>query len=236
MITTNAWINLCKPPKISSAKAVAIIKRASKAKKVGHGGTLDPLAYGVLPVAIGKATKTSNQWMDEKKRYRFEVKWGEFRDSDDADGQITQTIDKKPTKEEIIDILPHFIGKLQQQPSKFSAIKINGKRAYKLARQNAKFTMPIREISIYLIKFVSCDADFAEFEVECSKGTYIRSLARAMAEKLNAAGYVSKLCRMKVGDFSHENSISLDLLKQGITYLGDDFLDRIDRSISIKEI
>lgn len=236
MSSKNLWLNAYKFPKISSAKAVAIVKRASKAKKVGHGGTLDPLAYGVLPIAIGKATKTSNQWMEEKKRYRFQIKWGEFRDSDDEDGKITHIIDKRPTKEEIIDILPQFIGKLRQQPSKFSAIKINGKRAYKLARQSIEFAMPIREISIYSIKLASCDTSYAEFEAECSKGTYIRSLARAIAEKLDAAGYVSKLCRTKVGDFLLENSISLDLLKQGITYLGDDFLNQIESSISKREI
>ena len=218
--TDPLWINLDKPAGITSARAVAIIKRVTGAKKVGHGGTLDPFATGILPIALNKATKSSQKLMDAKKKYYFEISWGEFRDSDDIDGKVTDTNHKIPETGEIIDVLPKFIGKIFQTPSKFSAIKINGKRAYDLARKDVAFRMPPREVEIYSLKLIENNPKIGKFEVTCSKGTYVRSLARAICENMSAAGYVSKLTRLQVGNFLHKNTIPLDLLKLMVTYGG----------------
>jgi tRNA pseudouridine55 synthase len=216
--TSSFWINLDKPANITSAKAVAIVKRFTKAKKVGHGGTLDPFATGILPIAVNKATKTSQQIMDASKKYYFEISWGEFRDTDDIEGKVTETSEKRPTNNEIFAILPKFIGKITQTPSKFSAIKINGQRAYDLARKNIEFEIKPREIEIFSLKFLENNEKIAKFEVECSKGTYIRSLARDLSKELGSSGYVSKLIRLQVGNFLYKNRIPLDLLKHIITY------------------
>lgn len=216
----NFWLNIDKPIGYSSAKVVAIVKKITKAKKVGHGGTLDPFASGVLPIALNKATKTCNYIMDAVKKYSFTIAWGEFRDSDDIEGEITETSNLRPTIAEINSILPFFIGKIKQTPSNFSAIKIDGKRAYELARQKIEFEIPEREITIFSLKFISNNENFAEFEVECSKGTYIRSLARDICKQLKLCGYVSKLTRLQVGKFFYDKTISLDILKQQVNYGG----------------
>ncbi len=209
----NCWLNINKPIGFSSAKVVAIVKKLTKAKKVGHGGTLDPFASGVLPVALNKATKTSQNMMDAKKQYLFTITFGEFRDTDDCEGKVVKTSENRASAWQIMQILPQFIGKIIQQPSKFSALKINGKRAYKLARQGVEFTMPMREISIFSLQMLSYNIDSASFVVECSKGTYVRTLAYDLCKHLNICGFVSKLTRTKVGDFLLENSIDniLDL-------------------------
>lgn len=214
------WINLDKPANISSAKAVAIVKRATGAKKVGHGGTLDPFATGILPIALNKATKSSQKLMDAEKKYYFEITWGQFRDTDDVEGKIIETNDKIPTSDEIMAILPQFIGEITQTPSKFSAIKIQGKRAYKLARAEVEFEMPQRQVHIYSLKLIENNPKIGKFEVSCSKGTYVRSLARDICKNLASAGYVSKLTRLKVGNFLHKDAIPLDLLKLMVTYRG----------------
>jgi tRNA pseudouridine55 synthase len=193
------------------------------AKKVGHGGTLDPFATGILPVALNKATKTSELWMGARKKYAFRISWGEFRDTDDVEGKVEQTSDLRPRTKEIISILPFCCGKIKQTPSRFSAIKINGQRAYDLARKDVQFEMPPREVEIYSLKLISNSAEFCELEVECSKGTYIRSLARDIATRLGVCGYVSSLTRLMVGEFIYEKRISLDVLKLATTY-GDRFL------------
>jgi tRNA pseudouridine55 synthase len=208
----NLWLNINKPISHSSAKVVAIVKKITGAKKVGHGGTLDPFASGVLPIALNKATKTSLQIMDCKKKYSFTITWGQFRDSDDIEGKVVECSKKRPTYNSLNSVIPKFIGKILQTPSRFSAIKINGKRAYELARLGKNFEMPKREIEIFSIKLISNSIEFAEFEVECSKGTYIRSLARQICEELNVCGYLSKLTRLSVGNFKIQNSISLDLI------------------------
>lgn len=216
----NIWLNIDKPLGFSSAKVVAIIKRITGAKKVGHGGTLDPLASGILPVALNKATKTSEALMSARKKYFFRIAFGEFRDTDDAEGKVVESSFVRPSTAEIISALPFFIGKIKQTPSRFSAIKINGRRAYELARKNVQFEMPPREVEIFSIKLISNSVEFAEFEVECGKGTYIRSLARDICKKSGVCGFVSALTRLQVGNFFYEKRIFLDDLKLVATYGG----------------
>lgn len=211
--TDNYWLNIDKPIGFSSAKVVAIVKGITNAKKVGHGGTLDPFASGVLPIALNRATKTSQQLLNSNKKYQFTITYKEFRDTDDVEGKIQQTSDKVPSTNELAQILIKFIGKISQTPSKFSAIKINGNRAYDLARKGQDFEMPSREVEIFMLKLIENNSLEAKLEVECSKGTYIRSLARAICVELKICGYVSSLRRVNVGNFSINQIISLDELK-----------------------
>jgi len=220
--TQNYWINIDKPYGYSSAKVVAIVKRITKAKKVGHAGTLDPLASGVLPIAVNKATKTSDYIMKAEKKYYFEITWKETRDTDDFEGKIIKTSNKTPKTSQIINILPYFMGKIAQIPSKFSAIRVNGKKSYELARQNKEFELQPREIQIRQINLIFNNKQKAGFEVICSKGTYIRSLNRDICERLGVCGYVSVLKRLKVGKFDIKNTISLDKLKNIINFSGVD--------------
>jgi tRNA pseudouridine55 synthase len=164
-------------------------------------------------VALNKATKTSQNMMDAKKQYLFTITFGEFRDTDDCEGKVVKTSENRASAWQIMQILPQFIGKIIQQPSKFSALKINGKRAYKLAREGVAFTTPMREITIFSLQMLSYNIDSASFVVECSKGTYVRTLAYDLCKHLNICGFVSQLTRTKVGDFLLENSIDniLDL-------------------------
>jgi len=214
------WINLFKPQNYSSAKIVAIVKRITKAKKVGHAGTLDPFATGVLAIAINKSTKQSELVMRQRKTYLATIKFGEFKDSDDITGNTESMSDIRITKTEFIKNLIKFIGKTQQTPSKFSAIKINGERAYKLARQNQEIEMPKRIIEIYKIKLNSFENDGCELEIECSKGTYIRSLVRSVCLECKIAGYTEKLQRTKIGNLKKETTISLDELKNIVNFNG----------------
>jgi tRNA pseudouridine55 synthase len=214
----NLWLNVDKPIGLSSARVVAIIKRVSGANKVGHGGTLDPFASGILPIALNRATKTSELLMSAKKKYLFRILWGEFRDSDDVEGKIIESSFARPTTQQIISALPFFIGKIKQVPSRFSAIKINGQRAYDLARKNIEFEIKEREVEIFSIKLIFNSSEYGEFEIECSKGTYVRSIARDICKKTKVCGYVSKLTRLAVGLFSYEKRISLDVLKLLTTY------------------
>lgn len=214
------WLNIDKPIGVSSARAVAIVKRITGAKKVGHGGTLDPFASGILPIALNKATKTSELLMNARKKYLFHISWGEFRDTDDVEGKVIETSIARPTNAQIISTAPFFIGKIKQIPSRFSAIRINGQHAYDLSRKDIQFEMPPREVEIFSLKFISNCPEFAELEVECSKGTYIRSLARDICKKIGVCGYVSTLTRLRVGKFLYTKRISLDALKLATTYGG----------------
>ena len=211
--TQNIWLNINKPVGISSARVVAIVKRLTGAKKVGHGGTLDVMACGGLPIALNKATKTSQAMMDCHKKYAFRIGWGEFRDTDDAEGKIVGISQKRPKNSEIMAILPIFLGKIAQTPSKFSALKVNGKRAYNLARKGIDFELKSREIAIFSLKMTKNDENSADFEAKCSKGTYIRTLAHDICQKLGVCGYVSCLERLEVGDFTLKNAISLEKVK-----------------------
>jgi len=209
----SGWINLDKPVGLSSSKAVGAVQRVFDAAKAGHGGTLDPLATGILPIALGEATKTVSYAMEGSKSYRFTVCWGEARSTLDSEGQVTETSTVRPTEEDILRILPQFTGEIEQIPPVFSAIKIDGKRAYQLARENKEVEMKPRPVSILRLQLIETpDSDHAVFEVDCGKGTYIRSLARDIAIAAETVGYVSDLRRTRVGPFDESTAISLDKL------------------------
>ena len=219
--SVHGWMILDKPAGISSAKAVAITRRVLGGPKAGHGGTLDPLASGVLPIALGEATKTISYVMGSEKGYEFTVQWGFETSTDDGEGTPTRTSDHRPDAQEITDILPRFTGQIEQVPPVYSAIKIGGKRAYALAREAEKKDEPAeaprlqaRPVDIYELELTEARPDSADFTVRCGKGTYIRSLARDMARALGSAGHITALRRTKVGKFQAAQAISLDLLEK----------------------
>jgi tRNA pseudouridine55 synthase len=210
----HGWVVLDKPVGMTSTHAVSIIKRLTKAKRAGHAGTLDPLASGALPIALGEATKTVPFVMDGRKLYRFTVRWGEERDTDDAEGRVTETSDQRPSVEAIQALLPAFTGTIQQVPPRFSAIKIEGERAYDLARDGAEVELAARPVEIARLEITaSPDPDHTVFEAECGKGTYVRSLARDMGRQLGCFGHVSALRRVAVGPFGEETMIVLEDLE-----------------------
>jgi tRNA pseudouridine55 synthase len=206
-------LNINKQKGYSSAKVVAIVKKILKAKKVGHAGTLDPIASGVLPIAVNKATKIIDYIQADEKEYYAEIKWGEKRDTDDIEGKIKSFSIKRPSNLEILSIISFFLGKVEQTPPEFSAIKVKGKRSYDLARSGQKVKLKSRSIFIKEIRLIFNNNKKAGFFIRCSKGTYIRSFARDIAEKLGSFGYISDLKRLKVGKLSLAQTISLDKLK-----------------------
>lgn len=226
------WVIIDKPLGRTSTQMVGAVRRAFGIKKVGHAGTLDPLATGVVPIAIGEATKTVAFAQDYKKAYDFRVQWGENRDTQDAEGQVTATSDVRPTREAIEALLPEFIGDIQQIPPQFSAIKIDGQRAYDLARKGEEIEMKPRPVTVYDLKIMEYDENWVDLQLTCGKGTYVRSIARDLAEKLNTCGYVSKLRRLYVGPFSLENAISLDFLEKHVKNpLLEDYLLPIEKAL-----
>lgn len=209
----SGWLVIDKPLGLSSAAVVAIAKRATGAAKVGHGGTLDPLATGVLPLALGEATKTVAYIMDARKEYGFTLRWGEARDTDDAEGRVTGESDVRPSREAILAALPRFTGRIRQVPPVYSAIKVGGQRAYKLAREDQAPELAAREVEVHRFELTAMpDPDHADFTVECGKGTYIRSLARDLALDLGGLGHVSRLRRLRTGPFRENQAISLEEL------------------------
>jgi tRNA pseudouridine55 synthase len=209
----HGWVVLDKPIGMTSTHAVAVLKRLFQAKRAGHAGTLDPLASGGLPIALGEATKTVPFVMDGRKRYQFTVCWGEERDTDDIEGQATATSDQRPTREAIEALLPRFTGVIEQIPPRYSAIKIAGERAYDLARDGEVVELQPRPVEIHRLALVNVpDADHAEFEAECGKGTYVRSLARDMGRALGCFGHIMALRRQAVGSLGEETMISLEEL------------------------
>ncbi len=208
----HGWIIVDKPEGMTSARVVAVIKRLFKAKKAGHGGTLDPLATGVLPIALGEATKTMAFVLEEEKAYRFEVKWGEARSTEDREGEITATSSHRPSRQDIEEVLPFFRGEIEQIPPIYSAIKVAGKRAYALARAGEKVDLPPRRVTINSLNLLSVLPESAVFEVRCSKGTYVRSLARDLALRLGTYGHLIALRRIKAGPFEEKDAILLDSL------------------------
>jgi tRNA pseudouridine55 synthase len=210
----DGWVILDKPAGITSTAAVAAVKRLFDAQKAGHGGTLDPLATGILPIALGEATKTVPFVMDGEKLYRFTLKFGEARATDDAEGAVTAQSDRRPDDAEIQAVLPRFIGEIDQTPPAFSAIKVAGERAYDLARDGQEVELQPRKVRIDDLRLVERpDPDHAVFEVKCGKGTYMRALARDLAQALGTVGYVAALRRLGVGPFAEAGAISLDPLK-----------------------
>lgn len=241
----HGWLNLNKPVGISSAKAVAIAKGALRHAtggkvKVGHAGTLDPLASGVLPIAIGEATKTQDYMMDAVKGYDFTLTFGKATTTDDAEGETTQTSNERPFKNNIIELLDMFIGGIKQVPPAYSALKVDGKRAYALARAGEEVVLKPRQVTIHSLELINTRhseqpvgleesaeiprrpngfarddelVETASFNCTCSKGTYIRSLARDIALAAGSVGHVSRLTRTQVGNFLLKDSISLDFLE-----------------------
>ena len=205
------WINLYKPKNITSFYAIKKIKYKFKIKKIGHAGTLDPLAEGVLPIAIGKATKLIPFIHGQQKKYIFEIKWGKKTSTDDSDGVVINTSKKLPKEEEINKQLKNFLGYIDQTPPKASAVKINGKRAYQLLRENKNIELKPKKVFVSKIKLLdSIDKHCSIFEIECGKGFYVRAFARDLAESLGTFGHIVALKRAKVGLFAIETAILLD--------------------------
>jgi tRNA pseudouridine55 synthase len=205
---------LDKPVGITSTHAVAVIKHLFAARRAGHAGTLDPLASGCLPVALGEATKTVPFVVDGRKAYVFTVRWGEQRDTDDAEGRIVETSASRPDRTAIEAMLPRFVGTIEQIPPRFSAIKISGERAYDLAREGETVEIAPRPVTIHRLDLVDMpDADHAVMTAECGKGTYVRALARDLGRALGTRGHVCALRRSRVGPFADDDMISLERLE-----------------------
>jgi len=219
MISKQGWINLYKPKNITSFKAINSIKKKFLINKIGHAGTLDPMAEGVLPIAIGKATKLISYISNKNKEYEFTVTWGIQTTTDDAEGEILFESSYLPKRKEIEKKLINYIGFISQIPPKVSAVKINGKRAYKLFRENKKFTIQPKKVFIEDLYITDHSINKTSFKILCGQGFYVRSLARDLAIDLKTYGHISSLKRSKVGKFSEKNSILLDdLLKIGQTH------------------
>jgi len=206
----SGWVILDKPVGIGSTQCVSKIKWLYQAAKAGHAGTLDPLASGMLPLALGEATRTVPYIMDGKKTYRFTVTWGAQTNTDDLAGEVTNQSDKRPSKEDIIELLPNYIGKIEQVPPQFSAVKIDGERAYKRARDGEEMEIKSRIVQIETLELVASTDDTATFEVLCGKGTYVRSLARDMGRDLKCYGHITELRRTSVAPFLEEDLITLE--------------------------
>jgi tRNA pseudouridine55 synthase len=210
----HGWLLLDKPSGMSSAAAVAKARRALGAEKAGHGGTLDPLATGLLPIAFGEATKTVSYVMDGPKTYRFTVRWGEERSTDDAEGDVVATSPVRPARPQIEAALTEFVGDILQVPPAYSAIKVDGQRAYDLARADGAPELSARRVEIRSFRLLDMpDDDHASFEVTSGKGAYMRSLARDLARRLGTVGHVAALRRTAVGPFREEQAISLERLQ-----------------------
>ena len=215
----DGWLILDKPVGLGSTQAVSAVKRALRTggygkAKVGHGGTLDPLASGVLPIALGEATKITGRMLDADKAYDFTVRFGDETSTLDAEGPVIATSDVRPTLAEVEAVLPRFTGPISQVPPVYSALKVDGQRAYDLARKGEEVELKSRDVTIHTLDLVDFNGDSATFAARVSKGTYIRSLARDIAHALGTVGYVTMLRRTKAGPFSLESAIRLDILDE----------------------
>lgn len=217
----NGWLVVDKPRGMGSTDVVSLTRRILNAKKNGHAGTLDPFATGLLPIAFGEATKLLPLVTEGRKEYEFIVQWGASTDTDDSEGQTIESGGKIPSIEEIMDIIPQFIGRIEQVPPVYSAIKISGERAYDLARKGIEVSMPSRTIEIYELEFLGeLPMGQGKFRVECSKGTYVRTLGKDLALALGTKGYLQELRRTKCGKFSLDDKILVETLKN-IVYLDE---------------
>ncbi len=215
----HGWIIIDKPVGPGSTDIVSKVKRALRdgsypKVKVGHGGTLDPLASGVLPIALGEATKLSGRMLDADKVYDFTIAFGAETDTLDLEGKVIATSDTRPTRAEIEAVLPRFTGPIEQVPPAYSALKVDGKRAYDLARAGEDVKLAARNVTIHALSVVDAGPDWATLSASVSKGTYIRSLARDIAYALGSVGHVSLLRRTKAGPFRLDPAISLDILAE----------------------
>ena len=210
----HGWVVVDKPAGITSTQVVGIVKRVFDAQKAGHAGTLDPMATGILAVALGEATKTVPYAMDAEKTYRFTACWGEARDSDDAEGAVTATCARRPSREEIESVLSCFVGRLAQVPPAYSAIKVQGERAYDLARDGEAVVLEPRSVDVFAATLLGLpDRDHAEFEIRCGKGTYVRAWVRDLAQALGTLGHVCALRRTRIGAFGETDAIALETLR-----------------------
>jgi tRNA pseudouridine55 synthase len=211
----SGWICLDKPYDLTSTHAVSRVRRLFDAQKAGHAGTLDPLATGILPIALGEATKTVPFLVDADKAYRFTMAWGATTTTLDREGAVTERSDVRPTRKQVEAVLPPFIGAIQQVPPIYSAIKVDGERAYDLAREGIEVELKARQVTIHDIRVASVpDEDHIELEMECGKGTYVRALVRDLAAALGACAYVSELRRTRVGGFDEAGAICLEKLEE----------------------
>ena len=212
----HGWLVIDKPPGLTSTHTLNLVRRRLNAAKAGHGGTLDPLATGVLPIAFGAATKTVPYVMDGTKVYRFTMRFGEARNTDDADGQVIATNPHRPTDNEVRAALPAFVGDIMQRPPAFSALKVAGERAYDMAREGRAPDLPARPARIDRFQLVERpDPDHAVLEVQSGKGVYMRALARDLAAACGTLGHVAALRRLRVGPFTEKQAIALDKLGEG---------------------
>ena len=206
----HGWCILDKPVGMTSTHAVSVVKRLYQAKRAGHAGTLDPLASGLLPIALGEATKTVPFVMDGRKIYRFTVQWGEERDTDDSEGRATANSDDRPSPDAVRALLPRFTGTIEQIPPRYSAIKVDGERAYDLAREGETVELAPRPVDIHRLDIIETpDADHTVLAAECGKGTYVRAIARDLGQALGCYGHVSALRRTGVGPFAETDSVKL---------------------------
>jgi tRNA pseudouridine55 synthase len=209
----HGWLVLDKPAGMTSTQAVGAVRRTFGAQKAGHAGTLDPLATGILPIALGEATKTVPYAVDGQKEYRFTVRWGVETDTDDAEGGPVASSDARPGRSAIEALLPGFTGEILQTPPAFSAVKVDGARAYDLARAGEEVVLEARPVQIASLTLVDCpDRDTAVFAAQCGKGTYVRALARDMGRALGCRGHVIALRRTRVGSFGEEDAVTMGQL------------------------
>lgn len=212
----HGWIALDKPLGMTSTHAVAVVRRLLNAKKAGHAGTLDPLASGLLPLAFGEATKTVPYVVDGEKAYRFTVTFGVETDTDDAEGRIVSQSEARPSEQQILAALPKFTGAITQVPPRYSAIKIDGERAYDLARGGEAVELQPRIVEIHTLTLLSFDGQSAVLEAECGKGTYVRAIARDLGRALGCFGYVTALRRTRVGPFTEADAVTLASLEADV--------------------
>ncbi|MEL6285069.1 MAG: tRNA pseudouridine(55) synthase TruB [Pseudomonadota bacterium] len=209
-VPIHGWLNLNKPQDVTSTQAVGILKRLTNAQKVGHGGTLDPLAEGILPLAFGEATKTVQWAMDADKEYVFTIAWGRSTDTQDREGTVIGESDARPSRDAVEGALATYVGEIEQVPPKYSAIKVNGERAYDLAREGEDFVLKGRPVRVYSAEVTDMpDADQTTLHVRCGKGFYVRALARDLAFDLGCEGHITFLRRTRVGVFSEDEAVSL---------------------------
>ncbi len=206
----NGFLVINKPIGISSNRALSMLKRVIGKQKVGHLGTLDPLADGVLPVAIGEATKAITYITNNDKTYQITIKWGEQTSSDDTESEVIKTSDNRPALADLQEAINKYIGDIKQTPPDFSACKINGQRAYDLARQGKEVQIKAKDVKIYSIDIIDSSEDTATLEVKCGGGTYMRSLARDLGEDLECYGHCTAIKRTASGDFNIKNAIDIE--------------------------
>ena len=209
----SGWVVLDKPYDMTSTQAVGKVRWLFGAAKAGHAGTLDPLASGILPIALGEATKAVPQVQDGTKIYRFAIKWGSATTTDDAEGSVVATSDVRPERAALEAVLPRFTGTILQRPPIFSALKVDGERAYDLARAGEAVELQPRQIDVDAIELIEHGSEQSVLEVTCGKGTYVRALARDIAETLGTRGHVSMLHRSAVGPFHDQDAVTIDQLE-----------------------